>query len=431
MDCDWDHYDDCTINTINGQDALAYLKNNARLVTGHSHDPYAPLNYLLATQSFDSVKGIFTENPDDFALRMSVLKEPSVDCQLQCTHLTRPINLREEWITFPQTEATFEDVDLYVSNVCLPLPKTAPPALSKIMPQNRSVFKLIPNTLNLSPRPLLLAISTLDPNSISPAMPLPDLHVTKSVQQISAQGYSIPQSGFFDASMCVDLNNGNRGGPYQNNDLFEHPVAITRNGSPFPWSDKVNNIRILTDGLCGSACDMSAYYFARRYNVSAYSIGGAHGEDLFMFSFSGAGVVNLSQAQGWYKASNITWPMANLPHRVAVAFSWIEFYGEGRTMPLEYDAELYRPTYLDYTTVNARSREALWKEKLQSKKPDDKRVGHNDSICILAYSPCGIWVTSGSSEMTIRLWQLQLDETENWLCVTVVRGFSGDAHKTA
>lgn len=45
-------YDDCTVNTINGQDALTYLKNYARDVTGHSHDPNARLNFLLANQEF-------------------------------------------------------------------------------------------------------------------------------------------------------------------------------------------------------------------------------------------------------------------------------------------------------------------------------------------------------------------------------------------
>lgn len=194
-------------------------------------------------------------------------------------------------------------------------------------------------------------------------------------------------AGYFDAYKYVDLNNGTGTERYQNNDLFEHPITITRNGrtnlwtektmlypefvpanytaaiSSFTWSDKVSNIRILTDGRCGSACGMASYFFTRRYNVTSYSIGGIHGEDLSMFSFAGASTVELSEVQSWYKASNMTSPMADLLYAGIVSFSWLQMYGEGRTLPLEYDAELYRPTHrLDYTPANVRSREALWKE---------------------------------------------------------------------
>ncbi|KAG0043242.1 hypothetical protein BGZ89_006527, partial [Linnemannia elongata] len=432
-------YDDCTVNTIDGQDALTYLKNYARDVTGHSHDPNARLNFLLATQDFDMTKGIFIDKPGDFALRVTVPEAPYVDYQLQCPHLTQPVNLREEWDIFPQTEAAFEDVNSYVTNVCLTPTETTSATSPKNDVKDQILFKPIPQIIKRAER---------DPETVTPGHQYPgaeqllaeerdvmieglkafnrrnitniivdlqgntggyahyaafladilfpsthhlpgdlvsDLRVSKSVQEISAQGYNNSRAGYFDASTYINMSNGIS--VYQNNDLFDKPVTITRNGrtnlwtektyaywtpapahyftaaTSFPWSDKVNNIRVLTDGLCGSACAMSAYYFAHRYNVSAYSIGGTHGEDLSMFSFGGASVVQLSDVQSWYKTSNVTCPMAELPYRSMVAFSWLEMYGEGRTMPLEYDAELYRPTYrLDYTPTNARSREVMWKE---------------------------------------------------------------------
>lgn len=459
-------YDDCTVNTIDGQDALTYLKNYARDITGHSHDPNARLNFLLATQDFDMAKGIFIDKPGDFALRVTVPEAPYVDYQLQCPHLTQPFNLREEWNILPQTEATFEDVNSYVTNVCLTPTETAPATSSKNDVKDQILFKPIPQIIkraerepetvtpghqypgaeqllagnatifyHLKDRPdtgvvvchtfhieeeerdvMIEGLKAFNRRNITNIIvdlqgntggyahyaafladilfpsthhlpgDLPsDLRVSKSVQEISTQGYNNSRAGYFDASTYINMNNGTS--VYQNNDLFDKPVTITRNGrtnlwtekayaywtpapahyftaaTSFPWSDKVNNIRVLTDGLCGSACAMSVYYFAHRYNVSAYSIGGTHGEDLSMFSFGGASVVKLSDVQSWYKTSNMTCPMAELPYRSMVAFSWLEMYGEGRTMPLEYDAELYRPTYrLDYTPTNARSREVMWKE---------------------------------------------------------------------
>ncbi|KAF9543716.1 hypothetical protein EC957_000495 [Mortierella hygrophila] len=456
-------YDDCTVNMINGQDALTYLKSYARDVIGRSHDPNVRLNSLLATLSFEKEKGIFTENLGDFTLRMTVPEAPYVDYQLQCSHLTQPVDLREEWDIIPQTKATFEDVNSYVTNICLTHTETAP-ASSQNNAQNKILIKPIPQIIkraqpepktaapgqqysgaeqllagnatvfyHLKDRPDtgvvvchtfhvgeeerdvmmegLEAFNRLNVTNIIvdlqgntggyagyaaflpdilfpstyhlPGSLTADLRVSKSIQQISAQGYNSSQSGFFDSSAFINMNNGSS--VYQNNDLFDKPVTITRNGRtnlwtektqlhwteapanyfaaavPFPWSDKIDNIRVLADGLCGSACAMSAYYFAHRYNVPTYSIGGTHGEDLSMFSFAGASVAELGKVQNWYGMSNMTCPMAEIPYKSMVTFSWLETYGEGRPTPLEYDAELYRPTYrLDYTPANAHSREAMW-----------------------------------------------------------------------
>ncbi|KAK3818265.1 MAG: hypothetical protein JOS17DRAFT_820265 [Linnemannia elongata] len=459
-------YDNCTVNTINGQDALTYLKNYARDVTGHSHDPNARLNYLLATQEYDVKNGIFIDIPGDFALRLTVPEAPYVDYQLQCPQLTQPINLHEEWEVLPRSGTTFEDVNSYVANVCVASTETTPATSSHNGARDKIMFKpvspitrpaeLKPVTVtpghqypgaeqllagnatvfyHLKDRPDtgvvvchtffveeeerdvmvkgLMAFNRrnvtniivdlqgntggwvtyaafladiLFPSSSHLPSSLPaDIRVSKSVQQLSEKAYNNTHSVYLDARRFINMNNGTS--VYQNNDLFDKPIDITRNGrtnlwtenteeywtpapssyfaevATYPWSDKVNNIRVLTDGLCGSACAMSAYYFTHRYNVSAYAIGGTHGEDLSMFSFAGASMVKLSEVQEWYKWANLTSPMAEIPYSNMISFSWLELYGEGRTTPLEYDAELFRPTYrLDYTPANAHSREVLWME---------------------------------------------------------------------
>ncbi|KAF9113042.1 hypothetical protein BGW39_003883, partial [Mortierella sp. 14UC] len=174
---------------------------------------------------------------------------------------------------------------------------------------------------------------------------------------------------------------------YENSDLFTNPVTITRNGrktqysektalyfeplaanirsavAAFPWTGRSENIKILTDGRCGSACGMAAYFWTDTHGVEAYSIGGTKGEDLSMFSFAGASVTNLKDLQELYSGLKLESPLKQLEYKNEVRFSWLELYGKNRTTPLEYDAELYRPKHrLDYTRQNSRSREVLWKE---------------------------------------------------------------------
>ncbi|KAG9062368.1 hypothetical protein KI688_005283 [Linnemannia hyalina] len=426
------------------QDALTYLKSYARDVIGRSHDPNARLNSLLATLGFEKEKGIFTENLGGFALRMTVPEAPYVDYQLQCPHLTQPVNLRDDYLSPTETAPASSQNSAQDKILFKPIPQIIKRAESEpetvtpghqysgakqLLAGNATVFYhlkdrpdtgvVVCHTFHVEEEERDVMMEGLEafnrrnvtniivdlqgntggyanyaaflPDILFPSSHyLPgsltsDLRVSKSVQQISAKGYNNSQSGFFDASSFINMNNGSS--VYQNNDLFDKPVTITRNGRtnlwtektqpysteapanyfadavPFPWSDKVNNIRVLTDGLCGSACAMSAYYFAHRYNVPTYSTGGTHGEDLSMFSFAGASVAELGKVQNWYKTSNMTCPMAEIPYRSTITFSWLETYGEGRSTPLEYDAELYWPTYrLDYTPANAHSREAMWKD---------------------------------------------------------------------
>ncbi|KAF9111761.1 hypothetical protein BGW39_004257, partial [Mortierella sp. 14UC] len=212
-----------------------------------------------------------------------------------------------------------------------------------------------------------------------------DFRLSKFVQENAHFGLDNDAAGFFNAKAFHNLANGTA--PYENNDLFEKPVSIRRNGrsneysqhtslsfppfpanfingvSAFPWTGKADSIRILTDGRCGSACGMASSLLTDRNGVEAYAIGGTSGKDLSMFSFAGAGVIEFSALQSFYKGMKLTSPLADLAYKTTVRYSWQETYAKGRTTPFEYDAELYRPKHrLDYTPENVRSRDALWKE---------------------------------------------------------------------
>ncbi|KAF9918671.1 hypothetical protein FBU30_011328 [Linnemannia zychae] len=217
-----------------------------------------------------------------------------------------------------------------------------------------------------------------------------DMRVTKSVQKASILGFGSDNAGNYNARDYYDLQ-AKKIAPYENNDLFMKPVTIRRNGrktqfsektamyfdplsksilkavAKFPWTNHPENIRILTDGRCGSACGMASYFWTTMHNVEAYSIGGTKGEDLSMFSFAGASVITLSDLQDTYNGLNLTSPLKDIPYKSEVRFSWLELYGKNRVLPLEYDAELYSPKHrLDYTFKNSRSRETMWKEVVRA-----------------------------------------------------------------
>ncbi|KAF9135021.1 hypothetical protein BGX30_011693 [Mortierella sp. GBA39] len=216
-----------------------------------------------------------------------------------------------------------------------------------------------------------------------------DLRVTKSVQRAAAVGFMAEDGGYniYNANGYYDLKAAGPARQYDNNDLFTKPVDISRNGrttlytqktamyfdplpknilnavAKFPWTGRRENIRILTDGRCGSACGMASYFWTTTHGVEAYSIGGTKGEDLSMFSFAGASVLTLKDIHDTYNGLNLTSPLGDLVYKNEVRFPWLELYGKNRTTPLEYDAELYRSKHrLDYTSANARSREVMWKE---------------------------------------------------------------------
>ncbi|KAG0278855.1 hypothetical protein BGZ95_002961 [Linnemannia exigua] len=211
-----------------------------------------------------------------------------------------------------------------------------------------------------------------------------DQRVTKPLQQAALKGYNANNTEFMDASLLVDLKTGL---PYSNNDIFSRPVTLTRNGrknlytertalkvpiipqsqidtvKQFPWTNNAQNIRVITDGRCGSATGMTTYFWTSEHGVDAFVVGGTTGEDMSMFSYAGASVLTLADIQQTYKGLGATSPMKDVPYASAIRFSWLEVYARNSTVPLEYDAMRFRAKHhVDYSIENSFDREAMWKD---------------------------------------------------------------------
>jgi hypothetical protein len=211
-----------------------------------------------------------------------------------------------------------------------------------------------------------------------------DQRVTKPLQQAALHGYKANNTEYMDASLLVDLKMGL---PYKDNSIFSRPVTLTRNGrknlytertalvvptipqsqvdtvKTFPWTNNANNIRVITDGRSGSATGMTTYLLTSEHNVEAFVVGGTAGEVMSMFSFAGASVLALSDIQQTYKGLGAVSPMRDVPFASTIRFSWLEVYARNSTIPLEYDAEKFKPKHhLNYSLENSFDRLAMWKE---------------------------------------------------------------------
>ncbi|KAF9922531.1 hypothetical protein FBU30_007334 [Linnemannia zychae] len=211
-----------------------------------------------------------------------------------------------------------------------------------------------------------------------------DQKITKPLQKAAVHGYNANNTDYMDATYLVDLKTGLQ---YTNNSIFSRPIKMTRNGrkslytertalyvppisksqvntvNTFSWTNNPQNIRVITDGRCGSATGIATYLLTSEHNVESFVIGGTAGEDMSMFSFAGASVLEYDDFQKSFKGLNATSPLSDLPYINSVRFSWLEKYARNSTFPLEYDAARYRAQYhLDYSLENSFSREIMWKE---------------------------------------------------------------------
>ncbi|KAF9905983.1 hypothetical protein EC991_001142 [Linnemannia zychae] len=462
-------YEDCIVDKIDGQPALNHIRQWANKHVSCSHDANARLNCALSRQAYDAKAAAFVDEPGEFSVQAYLPDKKYIDYVLHCSNKksSRPINLREEWVVFPQSEIPFVDADSYVTNVCLRDGSTSSSALyGRARPHLRNLVTPIskrdlPDTdaivedpvpaqeynnadklfsgnatvfyhLKSQPEVGVMVVHTLDVgfkevdailegltvfhnrnvtkvlidlqgngggilslsshltqmlfpnnNTINGSFEV-DMRAPVTVQELSTLGFKSPFGSHYNAHDYYDLQL--EGAPrYENNNLFMSPVNITRNGrthqysqktimylpplptdilaavAAFPWTGRRENIRILTDGRCGSACGMAAYVWTTVHGVEAYAIGGTKNEELSMFSFAGASVTTLAELQDTYSLLEMKSPLKELPYSSEVWFSWLELYGKNRTIPLEYDAELYRPKHrLDYTRRNAHSREVMW-----------------------------------------------------------------------
>ncbi|KAF9539234.1 hypothetical protein EC957_005636, partial [Mortierella hygrophila] len=204
--------------------------------------------------------------------------------------------------------------------------------------------------------------------------------VTPVIQQLAAQTFGKSCNLF---TQYIDFGNNNQA--YTDDSLFSQPVTYTRSGRnsqytqrttittalapsdpalvTFAWTNNTANIRILTDGRCGSSYAIVAHHLANIHKVQAYEIGGSSGTALSMYSFAG-GIVSDDQKIGAiYAQVKLASPLKPLPNASLVGLPILDISGHGRAVPLEYDAAFYPAAYrMPYTPLNSRDRYVMWGE---------------------------------------------------------------------
>ncbi|KAG0378255.1 hypothetical protein BGX24_004396 [Mortierella sp. AD032] len=201
----------------------------------------------------------------------------------------------------------------------------------------------------------------------------------------------------FDARMFVDRNAGRIDDelePYNDNSLFDNTIDLTRFGrsstythqttldlrllpsnfsaavAPFPWTNNPTQVRLVTNGLCLSACGVAMHLWTQLHKVHSYTFGGSHVQPLSTFAAAGGMGASLEEIQQLYTEIGVRSPMQDLGYRSDVRLSWAEFYswvdanagggGEERKL-LEYDAAVYTSFMtMDMTPEFAKNRGALW-----------------------------------------------------------------------
>lgn len=469
----------CTVQTIDGEDALTHINAWANANMDFSKDAGVQLNQALATLKFDPTSNTFEIVNGDFSLRSMLPENAHIDYGLVCPNSTTVVPIRDAWIIFPETQIEFSSVQTFVQNVC-----EAPPTNSGGSPQKRQLFHpkehpLIPQVkknpfkqvslvvdgaaglhppdpirsavmfgtpgqgavvyrLNQRPDVGIVHVWTHDvddiiaelsnlidnlvalsrngirniiidfqgnfgglvsfastlvqlffPNKGSLDTTLPSsLRVTESIQQLSTALWN-SSSGLYDATNFYDYTDRHL---YTNNDLFMNATTSIRNGrsanytetttlwpavlpalpelASLPWTNNASNIRLLTDGRCGSACSMSTFFLTKFNKVISYAVGGTPGQPLSSSSFPGGAVTSLNKMHDVYDTANVTSPFKPLPYKGDVRYTALEVFAPGSSVPLEYDTQYYSSDYrLDYSPQNARRREVLWGQVAASAWP--------------------------------------------------------------
>lgn len=217
---------------------------------------------------------------------------------------------------------------------------------------------------------------------------------TAALQQLSAKVYNSTDGGlshqgnmfstlgggFYDSSRFLNLATNQT---YADNSLYTDTVSQYRNGrqavytklttykpathpvhpnlTKYPWTNNPDRLRILTDGRCLSACAQVIYILANQYNIKSYGIGGTFGEPLSKYEAAvGAGTTS-EIFNRIFAFGNMTSPIKDLPYQGYVSCAAGEIVAPGSAVPLEFDSDKHPTDHrLEYDSVNARSKEALW-----------------------------------------------------------------------
>ncbi|KAK3818044.1 MAG: hypothetical protein JOS17DRAFT_757749 [Linnemannia elongata] len=483
-------YEGCLVRTINGVDALTYLKTWADEELNMSHDAGVRLNYALSLQRFNPETKTFQTADSKFGVRANLPPTASIEYEIQCGN-AQPIALEESWRVVSLVKGKFSDVKSFVQNVCekklepagadgganalrdeikggslhmmeepehykrylaykervtveaeaaavkdaatSPPPTPTPGQLVQQYPgaeflgggegtafyhlkTQPDVGVLVYHTLKADPKSevgnlinglkefhargvtkLVIDLQSnfggyvnLAANTVNTFFPsteflasnlASDLRVTPAIQQLAAASFG-NTNGIYDAAQYIDFNNNQ---PYTNDSLFSRPVTYNRGGrasyytqrttatealapndpdlTTFAWTNNAANIRILTDGLCGSSCAIVAHHLTNVHKVQAYAIGGNNGNSLSMYSFAGGTVADDKKISGFFEAVNLASPLEPLPYASTVGLPILEIYAHGSAVPLEYDAAVYSATYrMAYTPSNSQDRHVMWGE---------------------------------------------------------------------
>ncbi|KAF9199300.1 hypothetical protein BGZ49_010616 [Haplosporangium sp. Z 27] len=208
-----------------------------------------------------------------------------------------------------------------------------------------------------------------------------NMMVDRSVQNVSKILYDSPSYMLYDAMRYINFATQE---PYADNSLFLDSVSKVVRGRQgqytgftslitstmilplpkereiYPWTNNPSNIRILTDGRCGSACALSSIYFDM-YNVTSYAIGGILNHPLSGFTAPGGAATNLEGLIQTFEYGNMTSPIADLPYGGIASIPLIQVYARNSNIPMEYDAARF-PTkkHIYFDEKNSRARDIMW-----------------------------------------------------------------------
>ncbi|KAG9061230.1 hypothetical protein KI688_007568 [Linnemannia hyalina] len=473
------NYDGCTVQTIDGEDALTHINAWADANMDFAKDAGVQLNNALASLKFDPTSRTFEIVDGDFSLRTMLPEKAHIDYGLVCPNSTTVIPIRDAWSIFPLTEIEFSSIQTFVQNVCETPPITSNGSRKKrqlfqpeehpLIPQvKKNPFKQANIIVNdaaglpsqehiksaavfgtpgqaavvyrLDQRPdvgvvhvwthdmdddiaeltnLANNLVTLSQNGVRNIIidfqgnfgglvsfastlvqlffpnkgPLDktftsSLRVTESIQQLSTALWN-SSSSLYDATSFYDYAGRNL---YTDNDLFMNATTSIRNGrsanytetttlkptvlsaiqelASLPWTNNASNIRLLTDGRCGSSCSMSTFFLTQFNKVISYAVGGTFGEPLSSSSFPGGAVTSLNKVYDLYVAANVPSPFKPLPYNGDVRYPALEVFAPGSNVPLEYDTKYFGSDYrLDYTPQNSKRREVMWEQVAASAWP--------------------------------------------------------------
>ncbi|KAG9070341.1 hypothetical protein KI688_009678 [Linnemannia hyalina] len=482
-------YENCLVRTINGVDALTYLKTWADEELNISHDAGVRLNAALSFQRFNRITKTFQNADSKFSVRANLPPTATIKYEIQCGQ-AKPVALEEPWRIVSLVEDKFTDVKSFVENVCAtkpepagaedganaerngikgglihmkeepahykrylaykerlvaeaeakahkdaaPAPTHAPtppkqqfPGADLLGTGNGTAFYhlksqpdvgvLVFHTFDAHPEyevPNLIkglkafhdlgvtklvidfqgnpggyvnlaanTVNTFFPSNEFLATNLAsDLRVTPVIQQLAAASFGLTD-GIYDAAQYIDFDNNNQA--YTDDSLFLQPVTYTRGGrtsqytqrttatdalaptdpalATFAWTNNAANIRILTDGRCGSSCAIVAHHLTNVHKVEAYAIGGNYGSSLSMYSFAGGTVSDNKRINDFFEDAKIASPLKPLPYASTIGLPILEIYAHGSAVPLEYDAAVYSSDYrMAYTNTNSQDRLVMWGE---------------------------------------------------------------------